>query len=72
MPASVKAAPLPTEVIHWPEPSSSQGTELTHTGALEPGDLCLCLMLLHKQHSEKNFNGIFINGVPLTLHGLLY
>lgn len=43
-----------------------------HTQTLELGDFCLGLMLLHKQYSEKNFNGIFIDGVPLTLHGLLY
>lgn len=68
----MKKAPPPTEVIHWPELSISQVTELMHTQTLELGDFCLGLMLLHKQYSEKNFNGIFIDGVPLTLHGLLY
>lgn len=72
MPASIKAAPLPTEVLLWPEPSTAQATEFTYTWTLEPGDFCLGLSPLHKQHSKKNFNGIFINGVPLTLHGLLY
>lgn len=64
--------PSPTRVIHWPELSISQVTVLMHTWTLELRDFCLGLRLLHKQHSEKNFNGIFINGVPLTLHGLLY